>query len=146
MEPRDQAVTALLNGSSCAQAVLEALGNKYGLGADVAKKITAGLGGGLASGLTCGAVSGGCLALGLALGSDNPADTYSRERTYYAVQELLARFAKINHSHQCSEILSLNDQEIKTPEGKKRLRESKLCLKLVTDTIDCIEDILNEEL
>ncbi|WP_421903497.1 C-GCAxxG-C-C family protein [Maridesulfovibrio sp.] len=146
METHDHAVTALLNGSSCAQAVLEAVGERYGLDSEAARKLSAGLGGGFASGLTCGAVSGGCLALGLALGSGDPSDTYSRDRTYYAVQELLARFAEKNHSHQCSELLRLNGQDIKTPEGKKRLRESRLCLKLVTDTIDCIEDILSEEL
>jgi len=145
MKTHEQAVRALMGGSSCAQAVLEALGEQYGIGSDLAKKLTAGFGGGFASGLTCGAVSGGCIALGLALGSSDTSDSYSRDRTYCAVQELLARFAEKNHSHQCSELLRLNGQEMKTLEGKKKLRESRLCLKFVTDTIECIEQIIKEE-
>nr|WP_287410577.1 C-GCAxxG-C-C family protein [Pseudodesulfovibrio sp.] len=144
MNIKENAVIALLGGSSCAQAVLEAYCERYGVSSTDARKLTAGFGGGFASGLTCGAVAAGCMVLGLALASNDLSDANARDTTYNATQSLLARFAERNGSHQCSKILSFNNMEMHTPEGKQRLRESKLCVKMVEDTIDCIEGIIAE--
>nr|WP_321258037.1 C-GCAxxG-C-C family protein [uncultured Pseudodesulfovibrio sp.] len=144
MITKEHAVTALLGGASCAQAVLEAYCERYDISTEIARKLTAGFGGGFASGLTCGAVSAGCMVLGMAFASNDLSDADARDKTYGAVRSLLAKFAERNGSHQCATILSLNNMEINTPEGKQRLRESKLCVKMVEDTIDCIEGIINE--
>ncbi|WP_319543409.1 C-GCAxxG-C-C family protein [uncultured Pseudodesulfovibrio sp.] len=144
MNTREHAVTVLMGGASCAQAVFEAYCERYGISQQDARKMTAGFGGGFASGLTCGAVSAGCLILGLEFASVDLSDAYARDRTYSSTQELLARFAERNGSHQCAEILARNAMEIQSPEGKQRLRESRLCVKMVEDAVDCIEGILAE--
>jgi len=145
MNTKEHAVTSLMGGASCAQAVLEAYCERYGISTEVARKLTAGFGGGFASGLTCGAVSGGCLVLGMEFASHNLTDAYARDNTYSVTQEFLIRFAERNGSHQCAEILALNNMDMSTPESKQRLRESKLCVKMVEDAVECIEGIIAEE-
>lgn len=145
MDMREKAVTALKGGVSCAQAVVEAYGECYGLTTEETRKLAAGFGGGFAAGLTCGSVAGGCMVLGLEFASSDVTDGYSRDHTYLAVQEFLARFAKRNGSHQCAELLAANGMDTKTPEGRIKLRESGLCVKMVEDAVVLVESIIAEE-
>jgi C_GCAxxG_C_C family probable redox protein len=55
-------------GLNCAQSVLGAFCNNYGIEQDTAFKITCGLGSGVRSAEICGAVSGAVLVIGLKYG------------------------------------------------------------------------------
>lgn len=62
----DKAKAVFLSGANCAQAVITAFCEKYGLDIDTATALTDGFGGGMRSGEICGAVSGAIAVIGLA--------------------------------------------------------------------------------
>ena len=145
MNPEKRAVSALMEGMSCSQAVLAAYVDEFGIDPVMAQKISAGFSGGLAQGLTCGAVAGGCMALGLRFASNNATDNFSRDMTSMAVQEFAHRFADRNGSHQCAELLRTHGMDMSTAEGREHLRESGLCAKMVEDAVVLIETIVLEQ-
>ena len=67
------AVSTFAANYSCAQSVLSAFANQFGLPVQTALKLASPFGGGIARrGETCGAVTGALLVLGLARGADQP--------------------------------------------------------------------------
>ena len=86
MEKSDKAVELFKTGACCSQAVFCAFAEDFGMDAETAMKVSAGLGGGVGRMReVCGAVTGATLALGMKYGPDKAA-------VYPHVQELFARF------------------------------------------------------
>jgi len=98
------------NGGNCAQAVLAAFAEDYGLDVDTALRLSAPFGGGIGRtrGL-CGAVSGMLMAAGLRWGrahsGDAQTDVAQKLRMYQIARELMAAFAEENGSTICRELL-----------------------------------------
>ena len=99
MEKSDKAVELFKTGACCSQAVFCAFAEDFGMDADTAMKVSAGLGGGVGRMReVCGAITGATLALGMKYGPDKAV-------VYPHVQELCARFKAECGSIVCRELL-----------------------------------------
>ena len=141
----EKAVECFRNGYNCAQAVLSTYGPLLGLDEDTCLKIACPFGAGIGRmGHICGAVSGALLTLGLSHGRgiDNGEDC--KARTYELAGVITRRFAEINGSIICADLLKC---DISTDEGyneaKARGLFSEKCETYVRDASRIIGDILN---
>lgn len=95
------------SGYNCAQAVVGAFVDAYGVDKEPALRMTAALGGGVARQReVCGAVLGMGIVLGMAAGTSNAADHDAKTALYRRTQALCARFAQEMGSIICRELLS----------------------------------------
>lgn len=127
MSKADQAEALFMSGRNCAQAVLGAFADGFGLDAETAAKVACGLGGGVGRlREVCGAVSGAAMALGLKYGSDKAV-------VYPKVQALAERFRAEAGSIVCRELLegtqatTGGQSEARTPEYYRK----RPCVELV---------------
>ena len=110
LEDRIQrAVENFMSGYGCAQSVVAAFANLYGLDDTMAKRIAAGFGGGVGRmRMMCGTVSGLVILAGLDCGQTEGSDREGKAACYKVVQELLETFKQRNGSIICAELLGLN--------------------------------------
>jgi C_GCAxxG_C_C family probable redox protein len=144
MTKTDDAVTMFCDGLSCSQAVLSTFGAERGLDTELALKVATGFGGGMGrQGHTCGAVTGAIMVIGLDLGSARPGDEQSKEATYQAVKEFMARFEQECGSSVCKELLGC---DISSPAGYAQARREDLfnikCTGYVGRAMEILEEIL----
>lgn len=112
------------NGCNCAQAVLLAFCEDYGMERETALTIAAGFGSGMA-GLreTCGTVTGANMVIGLAKGKNR----MDANRTF---REFAERFREKNGSLVCKELLAA------------RIKTRLTCADLCYDAGNLLEEIL----
>lgn len=110
LEDRIQrAVENFMSGYGCAQSVVAAFADLYGLDNTMAKRIAAGFGGGVGRmRMMCGTVSGLVILAGLDCGQTEGSDREGKAACYKVVQELLETFKQRNGSIICAELLGLN--------------------------------------
>ena len=95
-------------GYTCAQAVVLAFADVYGLSEDMALRVSASFGAGIGRmRLTCGGANGMFLLAGLENGSVVAGDLKGRGDNYQLVQDLAARFKQETGSLICAELLGL---------------------------------------
>ena len=113
MEKSDKAVELFKGGLCCSQAVFCAFAEDFGMDAETARKVSAGLGGGVGRMReVCGTVTGATLVLGLKYGPDKAA-------VYPHVQDLCARFKAECGSLVCRDVLAGTDAtQGGTPEAR----------------------------
>jgi len=100
MDRIEKADALFKTGACCSQAVFGAFAEEFGMDAETAQKVSAGLGGGVGRMReTCGAVTGATLALGMKFGPDKTA-------VYPKVQEFCEEFRKECGSIVCRELLA----------------------------------------
>ncbi len=101
-----EAVRLFTEGYSCAQAVLAACAPQFGLDAETAKRLAAGLGAGL-GGMreTCGAVTAMAMVIGLRKAQTAPMDAKTKAALYQDVQKAIADFDATFSTHQCQALL-----------------------------------------
>jgi C_GCAxxG_C_C family probable redox protein len=129
---------------ACSQAIVAGFGEKLGMDQTTALKISCAFGGGCGKlGLTCGAVTGAFMVLGLAFGRSNPEDISEKDITYSKTQEFAKRFIARNGSLNCTELLG---HDLGTAHGYEKAKEqglfTTLCLKLVRDSAEILEELL----
>lgn len=109
LEKRVQtAVEYFMKGYGCAQSVVAAFADLYGIDEDTALKIGAGFGGGVGRmRMMCGAVSGLVILAGLDSGQTDGKDRNGKADCYKLVQDLLEKFKQANGSIICAELLGL---------------------------------------
>jgi len=108
MNKGEQAKQLFLQGQNCAQAVLGAFCNDYGLDEKTALTLSACFGGGLGRQReVCGAVSAMCMALALKYAPHDPTDHAQKAAFYARIQEVCRRFKAENGSIICRELLAL---------------------------------------
>lgn len=106
MTDRIQTAVALRNekGYNCAQAVLAAYADLFGLDEPTALKIAEGFGTGMGGlGETCGAVTAAYMLIGLMNATGTP-DKTVRADTYEKVREFAAAFARRHKTTVCREL------------------------------------------
>jgi C_GCAxxG_C_C family probable redox protein len=140
----EQAVDRFRSGFNCSQAVLATFAEDYDLDLELALKVACGFGGGMGrGGHTCGAVTGAIMVLGLAESGPDPLVLASKTRVYSLVQNLMRRFAALNRTTCCRELLGC---DIGTPEGYLEAQRLDLfqtrCPKYVQDAVEILEDML----
>ena len=107
MENRVQKAVDLRNvhGYNCAQAVLCAYADLFGLDEKQAYKIAEGFGTGMGGmGDTCGAVTAAFMVIGLKNSSGEPGDKSTRPDTYKQIRELAESFKAEAGSIVCREL------------------------------------------
>lgn len=143
----EDAVSAIQEGYSCAQAVFAAYSEECGIDKETARKIATGLGGGLGhTGNVCGAVIGAILVLGQRYGMDSLENPDNRERTYALVQKLIKRFTGIHGSINCPDLLGYDMSDpAQLAEAKEKKVGARICPGLVRDAAEILDQIIREE-
>jgi C_GCAxxG_C_C family probable redox protein len=134
-------------GYGCAQAVLAAFAPDFGLSEEVALKISTGFGSGMGRMCEmCGALTGAYMVIGLKYGkvkTDGTKYGIYTETTYRLVSEIAQRFAEINGTTQCRELL---EHDLSDPEQRAELVElgyfNTRCGKFILDSVELLEDML----
>jgi C_GCAxxG_C_C family probable redox protein len=144
MNQIEKAVDAFKEGYNCAQAVLSAFCQDFGLERETAIRLAAPLGGGIgATGEVCGAVSGAIMALGLWCGTYDVQNPESKEKGYRIAREFLKKFKAKNHSILCRNLIGM---DISTPEGLEKAREEgvfkEMCPNFVRNASEIIEELM----
>jgi len=106
MKHSDIAVNLFLKGANCSQAVFASFGDITGFDEKTSFRLASSFGGGISRlRETCGACLGMCLAAGAIFGYDDIADRSAKTGHYAIIQGLVKKFAEINGSYTCREIL-----------------------------------------
>jgi len=110
---RVEKATALFNaGCSCAQSVVAAWADAFGLDEKTAMRVSCGLGAGVGRlREVCGAVSGMAVLAGLRHGSDDPGDAEAKALTYAVIQQMADAFRQRHGSLICRTLLGLDEAE-----------------------------------
>ena len=138
MEERiERAVSLFKEGYNCAQSVVAAFADMYGLTEEQALKMSASFGGGIGRmRLTCGAACGMFILAGLETGATDGADREGKAANYAVVQELAEEFKKRNGALKCADLLGLSKKEpvVSTPEARTPQYYAKRpCAKMVEE-------------
>ena len=95
-----KAEALFVSGMNCAQSVFSAFAEEFGMEAELAAKVSVGLGGGVGRMReVCGAVTGAALVLGLKYGPDKTA-------VYAKVQDFIAEFKAETGAILCRDLLA----------------------------------------
>ena len=133
-ERGQRGIENFMKGYNCAQSVVMAFADVFGLTDELALRVAASFGaGGGRLRLTCGCVSGMFILAGLENGPTVAGDIDARTRNYALVQELAACFKAENDSLICSELLGLRTGKIESPRPSERNAEyykSRPCSRL----------------
>ena len=137
MEERiERAVSLFKEGYNCAQSVVAAFADMYGLTEEQALKMSASLGGGIGRmRLTCGAACGMFILAGLETGATRGDDREGKSANYQVVQQLAEAFKHRNGSLTCAELLGLKQLE-GTPQAEARTDQyyaKRPCSKMVEE-------------
>lgn len=117
-------VELFMSGYNCAQSVVGAFADLYGVPQETALKMSASFGGGIGRmRLTCGAASGMFMLAGLENGCDTIESPQKRAENYALVQELANEFKEVNGSLTCAELLGLRSGKIEPPVPSQRTKE-----------------------
>lgn len=139
----DEARALFEQGFNCAQSVLVACSEPYGLDPETALRVAAGFGGGMGSmGETCGAVTGAFMVIGLKLGATGPKNARARERVIGKVRAFAERFRERCDHVLCRDLIGC---DLITEEGRQKARDTgiteSLCPKLV-HAADILAEVL----
>jgi C_GCAxxG_C_C family probable redox protein len=141
----DVAVDLFSRSHNCAQSVLMAFADRFGLARETACRLANGFGVGLSCGETCGAVSGAVFVLGLAHGGGGPDAVEEKRMVYRLSREFMDRFREAHGSIRCVDLIGCNPS---TPEGGAKAQEEHLfdfvCAGLVESATKLTEDMLGK--
>lgn len=145
MNATEKAVSLFDDGLNCAQAILTAFGEPYGLSPDSARKLGRPWGGGVGRmGQMCGAVTGAIVLLGHAQ-KDAVSEAEARDKICASIKQLMQRFEQRNGAVVCRDLLGV---DISTEEGQRKIKEEmlmkKLCPKFVEDASVILADLLTD--
>lgn len=148
MTKGDIAKEKFIQGYNCAQAVILAFCNDFGLDENTALIMSAPFGGGMGRMReVCGTVSGMNMVLGLAKGYSNPADKAAKAQLYKDVQLLAGEFKEENGSIICRELLGLRINGKDNPVPSDRTKEyykKRPCSELCKYAADLLDSFLTE--
>ncbi|NLV49893.1 MAG: C_GCAxxG_C_C family protein [Clostridiales bacterium] len=139
MSEKQEAAYDLYNsGFNCAQSVLSAFCEDYGLDTESAMKIAGGMGGGFRSGEICGAASGAALVIGLKYGQNIPGDAVSKSVCSAKTREFIEAFKDANKHLTCRDLLGY---DISGPEVHDHSLSKAACSQLVKSAVAILEQL-----
>lgn len=135
-----------LDGYNCAQAVVLAFAEDFGLDKKTAVMLSSSFGGGMGRlREVCGAVSGMFMVLGLKYGYASPEDNQAKKELYKKVQEVAGLFKDDNGSIICRELLGLNQTGKSDPTPELRTEsyyKKRPCKDLVQFAADLVDEYI----
>lgn len=142
----DIAKQYFLDGYNCAQAVLLAFADDFGLEKNTAVMLSSSFGGGMGRlREVCGAVSGMFMVLGLKYGYASPENNEAKKELYKKVQEVAGLFKEDNGSIICRELLGLNQKGKSDPTPEVRTEnyyKKRPCKELVKFAADLVDEYI----
>lgn len=139
---QETALALFNNGLNCAQTVLAAFCDRYGLEEETAIRMAGGLGSGFRSGDVCGAVSGAVLVIGLKYGQRSVEDKGAKLLCYEKTEEFIKAFRAKHGSICCRDIIGC---DLSTPEGREQANREGLfgtiCAGKVKSAIDLLIEL-----
>ncbi|MGD2034711.1 MAG: C-GCAxxG-C-C family protein [Bacteroidales bacterium] len=142
----NKAALSFLKGHNCAQSIVSAFGEQFGLSEELGLKLATGLGAGINyQGKTCGAVAGAFIVLGLRYGVNNETDIEGKERLRNMLDKFSEGFIQKYNSLECKSILGKdvsNEKELEELREKNVFRE--ICPQFVATASELIENLLKE--
>ena len=142
---KEKAVELFKNGYGCAQAVLGAYSDLFGLDTNTALKIACSFGAGMGRMReVCGAVSGMFMVAGLYNGMTD-ADPEAKKANYDLVVRMADEFKKRNNTIICRELLGLDKTDVVDTNPEKRTEtyyKVRPCVSKVEECADIIEELI----
>ncbi|MGN0817881.1 MAG: C-GCAxxG-C-C family protein [Candidatus Coproplasma sp.] len=142
----EKAMQLFLNGYNCAQAVVGAYADLFGMDEQTAMRFAEGLGGGMGRmRLTCGAVSATALLAGLKMSNGTAGDLQTRSQVYEKVRRMAEEFKDKNGSVICGDLLGLNKPADNSSMPEKRTEQyykKRPCVQCVVDCAEIVEKYL----
>lgn len=136
MSKREIAMEIHNQGYNCAQSVLLAFCEDFGVSKDLASTLSLPFGGGMGQMReTCGALTGAFMVLGLASNKKEAPSPQEKALCYEEVRSLAEAFRTENGSMLCRELLALAQAN----------QEKKNCHELVGYTAELLEKFLREK-
>lgn len=136
------------NGYNCAQAVMLAFCEDYGLDRETAAMLALPFGGGMGRlREVCGTVSGMFMVLGLAKGNPDCSDKENKAQIYKDVQALAEQFKKDNGSIICRDLLGLRikGKDLPTPSDRtEEYYKARPCSELCRYAADLLDSFLKD--
>ena len=128
------------SGFNCAQSVVGAFCEDYGIGAREALRLAGGFGGGLRCGEVCGAVSGAVMVIGLKHGQSVTGDAAAKAECSRLTSEFTERFRGKNGTLLCRELLGYDVRDSGARE-KFPGRQKEVCPKAISDAVALLEEM-----
>ncbi len=146
MTHADKAEELFLAGYNCAQSVIGAFCEEYGLSLDMALKMSAPFGGGFGRQReVCGAVSGMLMIAGLLWGYETPETGTQKGKHYALVREMCDKFKEKNGSIVCRDILGKRAEVGGNPSPRtESFYKTRPCVKCVRDAADILDQYIAE--
>ncbi|MCE1198724.1 MAG: C-GCAxxG-C-C family protein [Marinilabiliales bacterium] len=140
----NRALEAFASGCNCAQSVVMAYAEEFGLTTGQAKAVSVGFGGGMGRlQQTCGAVTGAYMIIGLWQSSLSNDSASTKDNTYSFVRDFDHHFRQLHQSTQCIDLLNCN---IATVEGHQKAKElqlfDKICTHCISDSIFILSQMM----
>ena len=136
------AVGAYNSGFNCAQAVLSAFCDDYGLDKDTAMQLSSAMGGGFRVGEICGAAAGAGVVIGLKYGQHRSGDAEAKQLCYDKTIEYMNAFKAVNGALACRNLLERDISD------KKEYEELKLsgvfkskCSVIISNAVRLLEEL-----
>ncbi|MCD8350878.1 MAG: C-GCAxxG-C-C family protein [Planctomycetaceae bacterium] len=111
-QKQDEALALFAGECNCCQAVIAAMGEKYGLSREDCIRVGAAFGGGMRRGEVCGAVTGALMVLGLRHGASAPGEPDKKKEANAKTIEFMKTFEERFGSYLCRELIKANGKKI----------------------------------
>ena len=146
MSIREEKANKLFStGYNCAQSVLGAFCEDFGLDLETALKLACGFGGGgMRYKSTCGAISGAMMVIGLKCGQYIENDTKTKGYCYKKIHEFTDKFKEKNGSVKCYELLGVGkdiEKEMEKDPAKVKSLFTSVCVEFVKSAVQIIENM-----
>jgi C_GCAxxG_C_C family probable redox protein len=143
MSKREKAKLMFSEGFNCAQSVLGAFAQDFGMKPGEAHKVATAFGAGIArTGATCGAVTGALMVLGLREGMKKSNDASAREKTYADAAQFIQTFKRKHGSTECRTLIGcdLSRTEVRRKATEDGMFKS-VCAHLVASAASILEEM-----
>ncbi len=133
-------------GYNCAQSVVAAYSDLFGMDADTAVRFAEGFGGGMGRMRgVCGAVTAMYMLAGLKYSKGVPKDTDTRELIYETVRNMTKEFEKKNGTAVCAQLLGASkpkDDGAKPEQRTETYYKKRPCIGCIEDAARIVEKVL----
>ncbi|MBT8353233.1 MAG: arsenite methyltransferase [Desulfofustis sp.] len=144
-EVRTKAENYMKNHGNCAQSIVAAFSEVFGIDDPLVLKASSGFLGGMMHSLTCGVHTGGVMVMGLVLGRERLEDgTDGLYQIVISTQEMIRRLNDRLGSHSCQELTGVDFTDLRQAAIFSRSDEHQKCFSRVADGAEVIATLISE--
>ncbi len=144
-EVRLKAENYMKDHGNCAQSIVAAFSEAFGIDDPLMLRASSGFLGGMMHSLTCGVQTGGVMVMGLVLGRERLEDgTDGLHQIVVTTQELIRRINDRLGSHSCQELTGVDFTDLRQAARFSRSDEHQKCFTRVADGAEVIATLISE--